>query len=378
MTESTVADALDATSRPLADARTLPRTVFTDPAILALEHAALFGRRWLAVGREEDLADAGCFITQAIGDERVLVVRSEDGALHAFYNVCRHRGSRLVEEESGRLRGAIACPYHAWTYALDGSFRRAPRSEPAADAARSLALAAMPVATALGFVFVNLDPRAQTADEYFDTLPDLGRFRLSSLRRAARLSYEIAANWKIVCENYSECYHCPSVHPQLNRIADLSGGGFESSAGFNGGPMRLRAGFATLSMSGRQAGAPLVADSADDACFARYYLVYPNLMLGIHPDYLTVHTVWPVAVDRARIVCELHFRPESLDRAGFDAADVREFWDLTNRQDWALCERVQRGAASRGYRPGPYHASERCVHAFDRWYAGWLRPLVAP
>ena len=108
-----------------------------------------------------------------------------------------------------------------------------------------------------------------------------------------------------------------------------------------------------------------------------YYLVYPNLMLGIHPDYLTTHTVWPLAPDRSRIVCELSFTHEATAAAGFDPSGMTEFWDLTNRQDWALCERVQRGATSRGYRPGPYHPSERCVHAFDRWYARWLLPFVS-
>ena len=368
--------ALAETRKTHAEACTLPRAVFTDPATFALELAELFGRRWLAAAREADLPDTGSFVTRTIGDERVLIVRAESGLLHAFYNVCRHRGSRLVEEEKGRLRGAITCPYHAWSYALDGSFQRAPRMQPAADAAQALALATMPLATHSGFVFVNLDPRAPRVEDFCSALPDLVRFRLSTLRRAGRIDYEIAANWKIVCENYSECYHCPGVHPQLNRIADLAAGGFESAAGFNGGPMRLRAGFATLSMSGRQAGVPLCASAEADASLAHYYLVYPNLMLGIHPDYLVTHTVWPLAPDRSRIECELLFAPEALESAQFDASEVREFWDLTNRQDWALCERVQRGAASRGYRPGPYHPSERCVHAFDRWYAGWLLPFV--
>ena len=374
--EHALIGALEQTCKPLDEARTLPRAVLTDPRWLALECTQLFARRWIAVGREEDLPEVGSFLTQEIGDERVLVVRGEDRHLHAFYNVCRHRGARLVEEESGRLRGAIACPYHAWTYALDGSFRRAPRMQPRSDDAQSLALAKLQHGTRAGFVFVNLDPQPQALDALFSELPDFARYRLADLRRACRMDYEIAANWKIVCENYSECYHCPGVHPQLNRIADLASGGFEDGASFNGGPMRLRAGFATMSMSGRAAGARLCTTAGPDADLAHYYLVYPNLMLGIHPDYLVTHTVWPLAVDRSHTKCEIFFAPEALDAAAFDPSEVREFWDLTNRQDWALCERVQRGAASRGYQPGPYHPSERCVHAFDRWYAGWLLPFV--
>ena len=375
--EQALAAALERTRAPLEAAQTLPSAVLTDPRWLALECAELFARRWIAVGRAEDLPDAGSFLTQTIGSERVLVVRDHDRALHAFYNVCRHRGARLVEEECGRLRGAIACPYHAWTYALDGSFRRAPSSHPQHGDARSLALAKLSHGMREGFVFVNLDPQAQALDDLFGALPDFARYRLPELRRACRLDYEIGANWKIVCENYSECYHCPGVHPQLNRIADLASGGFEESASFNGGPMRLRPGFETMSMSGRAIGARLCPDSGADASLAHYYLVYPNLMLGIHPDYLVTHVVWPIAVDRSRIKCEIFFAPEAFDAPAFDPGEVREFWDLTNRQDWALCERVQRGAASRGYLPGPYHPSERCVHAFDRWYAGWLLPFVA-
>ena len=373
-----LAQALAETAKPLAQARTLPGAVLTDPATLTREQRELFARRWLAVGREEDLPDPGSFLTQEIGAERVLVVRAEDLRLRAFYNVCRHRGARLVEEERGKLRGMIQCPYHAWSYGLDGSFRRAPRMQPANDDKQSLALAALKLATWEGFVFVNLDAQAQPFDAFCADLPGLARYRLPELRRAGRMDYEIAANWKIVCENYSECYHCPGVHPQLNRIADLSGGGFEDGAGFNGGPMRLRAGFETMSMSGRAAGARLCATPGEDSNLAHYYVVYPNLMLGIHPDYLVTHRVWPLAVDRSRIVCELFFAPETIGAAEFDAGEVREFWDVTNRQDWALCERVQRGAASRGYRPGPYHPSERCVHAFDRWYAGWLLALTGP
>ena len=378
MTTSTLAPALAETRKAHAEACTLPRAVFADPATFALELAELFGRRWLAVAREADLPDTGAFVTRTIGDERVLVVRADDGRLRAFYNVCRHRGSRLVEEEEGRLRGAIACPYHAWSYALDGKFRRAPRMEATKGDTEALALAAMPLAARDGFVFINLDSQAHAFDVFCNDLPDLAPYRLSRLTRVCRMDYEIAANWKTVCENYSECYHCPGVHPQLNRIADLSDGGFADGANFNGGPMRLRAGFETMSMSGRRAGVPLRAEPGADSSLAHYLLIYPNLMLGIHPDYLVAHTVWPLAVDRSRIACEVFFAPESLGVAGFDAHEVCEFWDLTNRQDWALCERVQRGTASRGYRPGPYHPSERCVHAFDRWYASWLSPHISP
>jgi len=364
--------ALAATCRPLDAARTLPSAVFTDAAVLAIEQRLLFGTRWLALAREEDLPAAGSFVTKEIAGERILVVRDGAGTLRAFYNVCRHRGARLIDEASGQLRSGIACPYHAWVYDFDGRLRRAPRMD-VGEQAGELGLVTMPLAVCDGVVFVNLDRDVKGTP----ALPDLSRFGLDRLVRVRRLDYEVGCNWKIVCENYSECYHCPGVHPQLNRLSDLSGEGFEDEAGYNGGPMQLRPGVGTLSTSGCSAWPRLVDAESESPALVRYWLVYPNLMLGVHPDYLLTHQVWPAAVDRSRVACELFVRPEAAAATGFDPSDVVAFWDLTNRQDWALCERVQAGAGSRGYRPGPYHPSERCVHAFDRWYAGWLRRALA-
>lgn len=362
--------ALAESTRPLDSARTLPRAVYTAPEVLAVEWRELFGRAWLAVARERDLPESGCFVTHEVGAERILLVRGMDRRLRALFNVCRHRGARLVEEPAGRLRDAIACPYHAWTYGLDGRYLRAPRTD--TPLAPDLDLTVLPLTVRDGFVFINLDPAAPPLAVAHAGLPDFGAFRLGELRRAHRIDYRVEANWKIVAENYSECYHCPLVHPQLSRIADLSSGGFEDGACFNGGPMRLRTGFDTMSLSGRSARAPLRPAAGDESSLVHYYLVYPNLMLGLHPDYVLVHTVWPLTAEHSRVVCEWLFAPETLDTPGFDPTDAIEFWDLTNRQDWALCERVQRGAGSRGNVPGPFHPSERCVHAFDRWYGQWL------
>lgn len=363
--------ALAATCAALDAARTLPSQVFTERAVLELELRALFGARWIALARESDLPAAGSFLTHELGGERILIVRDEAGSLRAFYNVCRHRGARLVDETSGRLRSGIACPYHAWVYGFDGKLRRAPRMDPGRPLGE-LGLATMPLAVRAGFVFVNLGGAPIDAP----ALPDLSRFGLDRLVRARRLVYEIACNWKIVCENYSECYHCPGVHPQLDRLSDLSGEGFEDEPSYNGGPMQLRPGIDTLSTSGRSVWPRLHDAPVEGRALIHYWLLYPNLMLGVHPDYLLTHRVWPLGVDRSRIDCEILVRPEAASAADFDPREVAEFWDLTNRQDWALCERVQAGVASRGYRPGSYHSSERCVHAFDRWYATWLRSAM--
>jgi glycine betaine catabolism A len=368
--------ALADTRKPLAQARGLPGACYTAEAVHAVEQERLFPAAWLALAREADLPAAGSFVTRVLGRERILIVRGEDGKLRAFYNVCRHRGSRLVEEESGCLR-AIVCPYHAWSYALDGRLRHAPRLD-TAGATEALALVEMPLGLAAGFVFVNADARAAPLDQALAGLPDWSRFRLDALERVRSLDYRVAANWKLVCENYSECYHCARAHPQLDRLSELESGGFEAAACFNGGPMRLRAGFDTLSTSGRSTWPRLDAAASDEqAALVHYALVYPNLMLGIHPDYLSVHTAWPLDAMSCSVRCELFVAPEALALPGFDPAEVVDFWDLTNTQDWALCERVQRAAGSRGNRPGPYHPAERCVHAFDRWYAEWLADALS-
>ncbi len=366
---------LAATARALSDARTLPRAVYTDAAILDLEHRKLFGTHWLAIAREEDLPDAGSFVTLEIGGERVVVVRGDDARLRAFHNVCRHRGSHLIDEPCGHLRGAIRCPYHAWSYAYDGRLTHAPRTEPGFATS---ALGLTPVALDLfaGFVFIHLGEGAASLPASLADLPDLSRYRLREMRRAHRIDYDVAANWKIAVENYSECYHCPSVHPQLSRLCDLVSGHFEHGASFNGGPMQLRPGFSTLSVSGQSMLGPMQGLADADASLVRYYVVYPNLMLGLHPDYALLHTAWPRGPSRSRVTCEWLFPPEHLADPRFDASEIIEFWDVTNRQDWALCERVQRGATSQGYREGPYHPSERCVHAFDRWYAARLSEML--
>ena len=369
---------LEATRKPFESARTLPGEAYTSDGVFRLELAEIFGRMWLCIGREADVPKPGDFFTHEIGAERLLVVRGGDGAVRAFFNVCRHRGSRIVDAAHGEGLERLRCPYHSWTYALDGRLGHAPRM--AADFDRTeFPLLQARLETFAGFLFVNLDERAEPLERYLADLPDLRRYRMAELLRGRRAEYEIAANWKFVCENYSECYHCPGVHPQLFRISDYLAPGLrvlEAGGCFNGGAMALRDGFATMSMSGRSSLPQIPGLPADDHRKVFYYLVYPNLLLSPHPDYVLTHTIWPLAPGRSRIVCEWLFTREAVAMPGFDPSDVVEFWDLTNRQDWGLCERAQAGAASRGYRPGPYQPSEDCVHTFDRWYADRLAPLL--
>lgn len=376
---STMPDPADlhATCRPFAEARTLPGAAYTSADVLALEQSGLFARTWLAVGRAADMPEAGDYVTRQIGADNVLLVRGEDDRIRGFHNVCRHRGARLLDEPAGTGLARILCAYHAWSYRLDGSLGQLPGGGSADRAPLGL----VPVATGLheGFIFVNLDPGAAPLALQLEDLPDLRRFRLPELRAGWRRTYDVQANWKLIVENYSECYHCPGAHPQLARISDLISRGdrpMEAGNAFNGGPMQLKDGIETMSLSGRRTVPVIPGLSPDDHRYVYYYVVYPNLLLSPHPDYVLTHTAWPLAPDRTRVECELLFTQEAVSRPGFDPADMANFWDLTNRQDWALCERTQAGAASRGFRPGPYQPSEDCVHTFDRWYAERLAALL--
>ena len=378
-----VARALAATRLPVAQARTLPASVYTAPEILAIEQAGLFARTWLCVGRAADIAASGDFFTRELAGDSVIVLRGADGVVRAFFNVCRHRGSRLIDETKGCGLNRILCPYHAWSYRLDGSLAQIPgKPGPRAEESGNRdGLGLVPVSAALhdGFIFLNLDSAAPPLASSLGALPDLSRFRLAELRRGWHRTYDVRANWKLICENYSECYHCPGAHPQLARLSDLisrSERPMEIGASFNGGPMELKPGIETMSLSGKRSVPVIPGLSADDHRYVYYYVIYPNLLLSPHPDYVLTHTAWPVAPDRTRVECELLFTEEALARPGFDPSDMANFWDLTNRQDWALCERAQLGAGSRGYRPGPYQSAEDCVHTFDRWYAERLAALL--
>ncbi len=373
----TAAD-LALTRRPFAEARTLPAAAYVAADIFRLEQQALFGRSWLCVGREADVPRPGDYFLQDIAGDSVVVTRADDGRLHAFFNVCRHRGSKLIDEPRGHGLKRVLCPYHAWSYGLDGSLQNAPGMT---DDFRKSGFALVPVRLGVyeGFIFLNLDTAAEPLERYLADLTDLSRFRMASLHCGKRVEYEVAANWKLICENYSECYHCPGAHPQLFRISDLisrSSRRQEIGRCFNGGPMQLRDGVETMSMSGKRTVALIPGLSDDDHRYVYYYVVYPNLLLSPHPDYVLTHTAWPLGPDRTRVVCEWLFTEEAVKAQDFNPEDMVEFWDVTNRQDWRLCERAQAGALSRGFRPGPYQPTEECVHTFDHWYADRLSPLL--
>src|SRR5579884_774802 len=352
-------------------AKTAQAVWYVSPNVFARERECIFGREWICVGREERVANAGDYVVGEIAGESLIVTRDGNGKLHAFYNVCRHRGSRMCEAESGRFGGSIQCPYHAWTYRLDGTLRAARNMEDVSgfDVA-DYRLAEAKIASFEGFVFVNLDAAAPPFAQTFSPL--IGRFsdwQLASLRTGASITYDVACNWKLVFLNYSECYHCPGVHPQLEKLSPWNSGRNDLTEGaFLGGYSQLRHAGGSLTTTGKTARAPIGSVHGEDLNRVYYYTIFPSMLLSLHPDYAMVHYIRPLGHDRTRVECAWLFDPGAVNDSAFDPSDAVDFWDLTNRQDWHVSELTQLGLQSRAYEPGPYSNAEGLLSAFDRHY----------
>ena len=342
--------------------RSLPRAAYWDDAFHERERHAVFWNEWFLVARASDLAHEGAYRVVDVAGESVIVVRGFGGALHAHLNFCRHRGSRLLCGE-GTLRGAIRCPYHAWAYALDGKLVATPFIEDAELPHEVRRLHQVELDEWGGFIFVRIGsspggaPRP-TLHERLGAVPArVARYPLAELRTGASLRYAIDANWKVVLENYNECYHCAGVHPELCRLVPA----FKQRGGAdldweNGVPHRD--GAVTFSSSGTTSRAPFAGLDEFERTRHKGELIYPNLMLSLACDHVAAFSVFPEGPARTIVVCDLLFAPEEIERADFDAADVRDFWDLVNRQDWRICESVQAGMRSQAFRYGYYAPME--------------------
>jgi glycine betaine catabolism A len=358
----------------------LPGRDYAAPEVYDAERDLVFHRTWFCVGRDADLAEPGDFITRDVAGESVLIVRTKEGELRAHYNVCRHRGSYLVDAERGRAKGAIVCPYHAWAYALDGRLVGTPnvRAEDGLDR-EVYGLRPVAVDTWDGFVFVNLaeEPTpllAQLAIEPDGPL-DYARYRTGELRVAHRIDYEVAANWKIVIDNYNECLHCPSVHPELVQLVPIYRKGQVVDLERPDLGATLADGLSTFTMTGTSA-LPFLPGLTDlDRRTYWGYSVFPNLLVNLLSTGVMTYTLYPRAADRTTIVSEYLFRPETIEGDGFDCSDMVEFLDLVSRQDWAVCERAQRGVGSKGFVRGVYPPQDGLLHRFAERYLAERGPL---
>jgi glycine betaine catabolism A len=359
-------------------AHTLLGRYYTSPEIFAHERERIFAQRWICVGREEQLSDAGSFFLTEVAGESLIIVRDVAGTPRALFNVCRHRGSRVCEQTSGRFKGSIVCPYHAWTYGLDGRLMTARNMREVPDFQEShYPLRSADLIVWEGFIFVNLAERHEPFDvELWGLASRFERWRIAQLREARRIDYSLACNWKFVLQNYSECYHCPLVHPQLDKVSPWDSGRNDLHEGpVLGGYMTLRHPGGSMTLTGATERTTLPGLNAQDRDRVYYYVVFPSMLLSLHPDYVMAHYVTPISIDRTDITCVWLFEPGEMQRKGFDPSDAVEFWDMTNRQDWHVCELSQQGVSSRAYTPGPYSHAEGLLHAFDKTYLSAVEPL---
>jgi phenylpropionate dioxygenase-like ring-hydroxylating dioxygenase large terminal subunit len=360
-------------SRPeleIHTARTLPQRYYTDPEWFQREMETIHFDMWLCAGRTSQISKAGDYFVRQIANASVIITHDEQGGIRAFHNVCRHRGTLLCAEQEGHFNGRIQCQYHAWTYKLDGTLANAPHMEKVQGFCEAgYPLNAIATAVWDGHVFINFSARPVPFSEHLAGLDrKFHPWRMEELQMVERRVYQLKANWKLIIQNYSECLHCPIVHPLLQKHSHyMSGDNEPPQPTYLGGRMDLREGVQSLTMDGTTSRCALPGLSNEDQRHVYYYCILPNFFLNLHPDYMLTFTMWPKAVDQTEIVCEWHFHPDEIRKAGFNSNDAVEFWDITNKQDWHLSDMAQQGISSRGYQPGPYSNREELLLALDRW-----------
>jgi Rieske 2Fe-2S family protein len=353
--------------------RTLPTAWYRRENVFRIEKERIFCREWVAACREEELPRPGDSQVLNMLGESILLVRNREGQLRAFYNVCRHRGTRLCRDNDAALAPGrvslpggvtagrlIVCPYHQWSYDLNGSLVAAPHL--GADAGfnkQEYSLYPVGVETWGGFVFLHLSPTdaKPLADQLAGIPQRLQRYPLADLRIGRSIRYDVAANWKIICENYNECYHCGGVHPELCALVPS----FREAGGANldwerGVPHRE--GAYTFTHTGTTPRRPFPGLNEDEQVRHKGELVYPNLFLSVACDHVAAFLLQPLGPERTQITCHFLFEAQEIGKPDFDPRDAVDFWDLVNRQDWTVCESVQQGIQARVHEHGYFAPME--------------------
>lgn len=350
-------------ARALDRGETLPATWYTSPRLFNREKHRIFRRFWQYVGLAEELPNPGDFFTYTVGDLPIVLVRDEDGLLHGFANVCRHRGSQIVLQTSGN-RKTLQCHYHAWTYNLDGTLRAAPgaKDEPGFDKSEH-SLFPIAVETWGPFIFVNADPQAQPLREALGELPALVEatgLDLTGLHHRVRRTYEIAANWKVVVDNYLECYHCPVAHPGFCDLIDV--GDYEVTEydlfSTQAGKVKQSA------LEGKEQGLYEIGDGGVRDGFYAY--LWPNFTINIYPGpgNVSLNLFVALAPDRTLAVYDYCFADAV---SGVQVDDFVKFIDQVQEEDIVLCESVQRGLSSGVFDRGTLMLSkEKALRHFQK------------
>lgn len=338
---------------------TLPGRYYTDAAIFAREQETVFEAMWICAVRSADLAQPGDFRTVRIGRESVLVARGRDRVLRAFLNVCRHRGARLCTSQSGSVKRSFQCPYHAWTYGLDGKLVAAPNLTNMPDVDRTeYGLAAVHLREWLGYAWVCL---ADDPPSFADTvtgavterLGDPGvvdAYHVEDLALGKRIGYDVRANWKLIVENFMECYHCATIHPELTEVLPEFAEGYAAQY-FVGHGAEFGEEVRGFTVDGGEGFGRLSGITPEQD--RRYYAVTvrPQVFLNLVPDHVIMHRMFPLAPDRTLVECDWLYSPDVVAR-GLDISHSVELFHRVNEQDFAACERCQPTMGSRAYAAG--------------------------
>lgn len=348
---------------------------YTDEAVFAREQERIFGSLWFCAVRTGDLAAPGAFRTCQVAREDILCVRGRDGQVRAFLNVCRHRGARLCPAESGAAKNYLRCAYHSWSYGLDGTLMAAPNLGQLPESERER-FGLVPVTSRewLGYLWVCLADQPPSFEETVigpvtRRLGDAGaveRYRVADLALGRRISYQVRANWKLIVENFMECYHCGSIHPELVAVLPEFRRGYAAQT-FVGHGAEYAPGAEGFTVGGGPGHGrlPGLADAQDRRYFA--VTIPPQVFVNLVADHVIVHRMFPLAADRTLVECDWLY-PPAVIASGADLTSSVELFHRVNQQDFAACEQCQPSMASRAYaQGGALVPSEHHISEFHAW-----------
>ncbi len=362
---------------------TLAGADYTSEAVYADERERIWFDRWICIGRAEEVSEPGDYLVRDLAGESIIVTRNRSGEIRAFYNVCAHRGTKLLDDSPacGHVSKVFKCPYHAWSYDLDGRLVGTPNVDEDEGFDRSLyPLHGIAAESYAGFLFVNLsEARTPLIDALagVESITNFERYRMDELRIGRRLVYEVAANWKIIVENFNECLHCPTIHPELVAVIPMFRFGevWDDKTKDSGNPMFE--GASSFTPTGSSTLPPFPDLLPDDRCMYYGVFQYPNLLLNLHPDSAMYYILYPNGPSHTTVVSEYLFRPDTIAAPDFAPEPTVDLWDLISKQDWEVCSRAQTGVTSRAFRQGVYPRKDRFLFDFnERYRAEMGRPRL--
>ncbi len=356
-------------------AKTLPREYFVNEQIFEQEKEKIFYRTWMCVGHVSALNGVGGYFVQEILGESLIILLDKSKQVRAFYNVCRHMGTRICMESQGNFTGSILCNYHKWTYKFTGELQNAQYMEDVVGFdPKQNGLHSVPVHVWEGFIFVWMGDSAPVPFEkiYESMLGKLADWNVANLVEVHRDPVLVNANHKTIAGNFSECLHCDTIHPTLNKhLSYLEAENDLDEGTCLGGPMQIVGG-ESMTMNGELCALPLGELNERTRRKGWYYCIFPTLLINAHPEYLMFHMLFPVSAGQTLIVTVWLFNPASLGRDDFHPEQAIEIWNQTNHEDWKVCERNHLGITSRKYEPGSFSTQQSMWAAFDREYLKWM------